>query len=62
MKGNKQKKTKAKQGSRCDKGETVEETYSNEESYENNGNADDKVVNPIMLAIYTRDSCTQVGS
>lgn len=37
MEGDKQKKTKSKQGSRRDKGETVEE------SYENNGDANEDV-------------------
>ena len=49
MEGDKQKKTKYKQGSRRDKGETVEETCREEENYENNGDADE-------------DSCSQVGS
>ena len=39
MEGDKQKKTKCKSGSRRDKGETVEETYSEEENSENNGDA-----------------------
>ena len=48
----KTKKTKYKQGSRRDKGETVEETCSEEENYENNGDADKELASPVMQAIY----------
>ena len=48
MEGEKQKKTKGKPGSKHDKGETVEEVYSNEESYENNGDANEEAASPFM--------------
>ena len=48
----KQKKTKGKPGSKRDKGETVEEAYSDKESYENNGDANKEAANPFMQAIY----------
>lgn len=52
MEGDKQKKPKGKQGSRCDKAETVDETHSEEESYENNGDANEKEASPGMQVIY----------
>ena len=53
MEGDKQNNTKGKQGSRHVKGETVEETCSEEESYENNGDAgDEEVASPVMQDIY----------
>lgn len=55
MEGEKQKKTKCKPRSRHEKGETAEETYGGEESYENNGDAgkaDEAVANSGMQAIY----------
>lgn len=50
-----EKKTKCKPGSRREKGESIEETYGGEESYENNGDAgkaDEAVANSGMQAIY----------
>lgn len=51
MEGDKQKKPKYTQGLRCGKGETVEETCSEEENYENNGDADEELASPVMQAI-----------
>ena len=52
MEGEKQKKTKGKPGSRREKGETVEEANSDEESYENNGDANEEAASPFMQTIY----------
>ncbi len=53
MEGVGQKKNKGKQGSSHDRGETVEETYREEENYEDNGDADKEEANanPFMQSI-----------
>lgn len=52
MEGVKQKKSKCKPGSKRDKGESAEETHSDEESYESNGGANEEAASPFMQAIY----------
>lgn len=56
MTAKKQKRNKSKQGLGQDRGETVEEPHSEEENYEDNGNADEEEANvsPLMQSIINK--------